>query len=107
VQIGQALGTYVAKKVSRADQTEVLSFGAEILIGSIIKLCILFSFAFIMDITVEIAILLIVTGIIRTLSGGAHCSAYYRCLVFLASINSNSAELNFPSTPIPLMGFHG
>ena len=28
-------------------------------------------------------------------------------LVFLASINSSSAELNFPSTPIPLMGFHG
>ena len=78
-KIGQALGAYVAKKVSRADHTEVLSFGAEILVGSIIKLSILFSFAFIMDITVEIAILLIVTGIIRTLSGGAHCSAYYRC----------------------------
>lgn len=41
-KIGQALETYVAKKVSRADQTEVLSFGAEILVGSIIKLCILF-----------------------------------------------------------------
>ena len=27
--------------------------------------------------------------------------------MFLASINSSSAELNFPSTPIPLMGFHG
>lgn len=30
-----------------------------------------------------------------------------RHYMFLASINSNSAELNFPSTPIPLMGFHG
>jgi hypothetical protein len=28
-------------------------------------------------------------------------------LVFLASINPNSAELNFPSTPFPLLGFHG
>ena len=27
--------------------------------------------------------------------------------VFLASINPNSAELNFPSTPFPLLGFHG
>ena len=98
-KIGQALGTYVAKKVSRADQTEVLSFGAEILVGSIIKLCILFSFAFIMDITVEIAILLIVTGIIRTLSGGAHCSAYYRCLatsVFIFSILGYSIKVNYP-----------
>jgi hypothetical protein len=27
--------------------------------------------------------------------------------MFLASINPNSAELNFPSTPFPLLGFHG
>ena len=69
-KIGQALGAYVAK-VSRADHTRGSIFRAEILVSSIIKLSILFSFAFIMDITVEIAILLIVTGIIRTLSGGA------------------------------------
>lgn len=27
--------------------------------------------------------------------------------MFLASINPSGAELNFPSTPVPLMGFHG
>ena len=27
--------------------------------------------------------------------------------MFLASTNPSSAELNFPSTPIPLLGFHG
>ncbi len=27
--------------------------------------------------------------------------------LFLASINPSSAELNFPSTPVPLLGFHG
>lgn len=27
--------------------------------------------------------------------------------MFLASINPSSAELNFPSTPVPLLGFHG
>jgi accessory gene regulator B len=98
-KIGQALGTYVAKKVSRGDQTEVLSFGADILVGSIIKLYILFSFAFIMDIALEIAILLIVTGIIRTLSGGAHCSAYYRCLatsVFIFTVLGYSIKVNYP-----------
>ena len=98
-KIGQALETYVAKKVSRADQTEVLSFGAEILVGSIIKLCILFSFAFIMDITVEVAILLIVTGIIRTLSGGAHCSSYYRCLatsVFIFTVLGYTIKVTYP-----------
>ncbi len=49
-------------------------------------------------ITVEIAILLIVTGIIRTLSGGAHCSAYYRCLatsVFIFTVLGYSIKVNY------------
>lgn len=80
-KIGQAVGSYVAKKVTRIDQTEFLSYGAEILLGSIVKLSILFFSAAIMDVILEVAVLLFVTGLIRTLSGGAHCSAYYRCLV--------------------------
>ena len=30
-----------------------------------------------------------------------------RSLLFLASIIPSGAELNFPSTPAPLLGFHG
>lgn len=37
-KIGQAVGLYVAKKLSRLEQTEFLAYGAEILIGSIVKL---------------------------------------------------------------------
>lgn len=80
-ELGQVVGSYVAKKVSRLDQMEFLAFGAEILIGSIVKLSILFFIAAMLGVTFEVTILLVVTGLIRTLSGGAHCSAYYRCLV--------------------------
>lgn len=85
-KLGQAAGLYVAKKVSNLDQAEYLAFGAEILLGSIVKLCILFFIAAMLDIVREVIILLVVTGLIRTLSGGAHCSAYYRCLVTSVSI---------------------
>lgn len=80
-RVGQAVGSYVANKASRFEQEEYLSYGAEILIGSIFKLSVLFSIAFIMDIVLEVAVLLTVTGLVRTLSGGGHCTAYYRCLV--------------------------
>lgn len=80
-KLGQAVGLYVAKKVSNLEQAEYLAFGAEILLGSIVKLCILFFIAVVLDIVREVIILLVVTGLIRTLSGGAHCSAYYRCLI--------------------------
>lgn len=79
--IGQAAGSYVANKVSRVEQAEYLSYGAEILIGSIFKLGILFFIAIALDVVLEVTVLLLVTGLIRTLSGGAHCSAYYRCLI--------------------------
>ena len=80
-KIGQAVGSYVAKKASSHEQAEYLAYGAEILIGSIFKLSILFFIAFVLDIVLEVSVLLLATGLIRTLSGGAHCSAYYRCLV--------------------------
>lgn len=80
-KIGQTVGSFVAKKVYRFDQIEYLSYGAEILIGSIFKLSILFFTAFVLEVISEVTVLLIVTGLIRTLSGGAHCSAYYRCLI--------------------------
>lgn len=85
-KLGQAVGLYVAKKVSSIEQAEYLAFGAEILLGSIVKLCILFFIAAVLNIVREVIILLVVTGLIRTLSGGAHCSAYYRCLVTSVSI---------------------
>jgi accessory gene regulator B len=80
-KIGQAVGSYVAKKVSKFEQAEYLSYGAEILLGSILKLSILFFTAFMLDVISEVTVLLIIIGLIRTLSGGVHCTAYYRCLV--------------------------
>jgi len=80
-KMGQAVGSYVAKKISRPDRAEFLAYGAEILLGSVIKLSILFFVAALLGIIPEVAILLMVTGLVRTLSGGAHCSAYYRCLM--------------------------
>lgn len=80
-KLGQAVGLYVSKKASNIEQAEYIAYGAEILIGSVVKLSILFFIAGILNTLLEVSILLIVTGVIRTLSGGAHCSAYYRCMV--------------------------
>lgn len=79
--IGQAIGKHVSKNASSNHKSDFLAYGAEILIGSLIKLCILFLTAAMINIILEVLVLLIVTGIIRTLSGGAHCTAYYRCLI--------------------------
>lgn len=84
--IGQAVGAYVAKNSYRPDQTDFLAFGAEILLGSILKLSTLCLVAALLGETLVVAILLGVTGLVRILSGGAHCTAYYRCLITSISV---------------------
>lgn len=76
--LSQKIGAYVAGKTHR-DQAEILGYGAEILVGSALKIVLLFLMARILGIVYEVGILLLITGLLRTFSGGAHCTAYYRC----------------------------
>lgn len=81
--LGHRMGIYVATatRTTNPDQVELLGYGAEIILGSIFKVSLLFLIAAFLGIIIEVSVLLLVTGLVRTLSGGAHCSAYYRCLV--------------------------
>ena len=79
--IGHMVGSHIAKKADIPNKAKVLSYGAEILIGGIVKSAILFSVSILLDIVIEAAFLLLVVAIMRTLSGGVHCTAYYRCLI--------------------------
>jgi len=78
--IGHIVGNHIAKKVDTPDKANLLGYGAEILIGGMVKLVALFLISTLLGIVVEVALLLLVIAIMRTLSGGAHCTAYYRCL---------------------------
>jgi len=73
---GEFIGNHISLKIDKPENAQFLGYGAEILLGSLVKLWLLFAVAFILDIIFEVTILLIVTGIIRTLSGGAHCSSH-------------------------------
>ncbi|AGL02398.1 accessory gene regulator ArgB-like protein [Desulfoscipio gibsoniae] len=79
--LGCRVGMYVANKTVNPNRAELLGYGAEIILGSVFKLVVLFLIAALLRVVYEVAILLFVIGLLRTLSGGAHCSAYYRCLV--------------------------
>lgn len=79
--LGRRVGMYVATMTAKSNQTELLGYGAEIMMGGIIKVSVLFLIAALGGVVFEVSVLFLVTGIIRTFSGGAHCSAYYRCLI--------------------------
>lgn len=79
--LGYMVGAHIAKKVDQPDRANFLGYGAEILISGIVKLAVLFLVSAVLGIVIEAALLLAVIAVVRTLSGGAHCSAYYRCLI--------------------------
>lgn len=79
--LGHRVGICVATRTANQTQAELLGYGAEIVLGSIFKVGVLFLIATFLGVVLEVSVLLLVTGLLRTLSGGAHCSAYYRCLV--------------------------
>ncbi|WP_347487889.1 accessory gene regulator B family protein [Desulfoscipio sp. XC116] len=54
--LGRRLGMYVANKTVNPNQAELLGYGAEIILGSILKLVVLFSIAALLKVVYEVSI---------------------------------------------------
>lgn len=77
--LAQALG----KKLSfNKDQVDVMRYGFEVIIGTFIKITILLSVAYVLNLFSYILVILVTSGIYRLLPGGVHCTSYNRCLIF-------------------------
>lgn len=74
-------------------KTDTLRYGLEIIFGTLIKSVILFSLAFLLRILPEVAFATVSGIFYRLLSGGTHCSGYWRCLVLGLLIYLGAGEL--------------
>lgn len=63
------------------DKTDQLRYGLEIILGTLIKGALLFSLAYLLNVLPQVVLALAAGGLFRLLSGGAHCTSYWRCLV--------------------------
>jgi len=59
----------------------MLTFGLELLLGSALEFALIMALACLFGIFRETLILVLTAGILRLVSGGEHCGAYYRCLI--------------------------
>lgn len=76
------IGTWAANSSGQPARWPILSYGAEVILGSVIKIAVLAIIAIILGILPIVAVLVFAAGSLRLLAGGAHCTAYYRCLLF-------------------------
>lgn len=79
--ISTNIGTWISNQRGQDNNSAVLSYGAEILLGGLIKLILVFGLSFLFGFPKIMLIIVLTTGFFRILSGGAHCTAYYRCLL--------------------------
>jgi accessory gene regulator B len=80
--LAEKLGGYIARELEIKRQKEnMLIFGLELLLGSIIEFIIVMFLAYFLGILQETLILVLTAGILRLASGGEHCRAYCRCLI--------------------------
>ena len=86
-QTATDLSFYLARQVDLPEkQVDSLRFGLEIIIGSLIKGILLFALAWALDIVIPVVVALLAGSGFRLLAGGAHSTAYVRCLVLSLAI---------------------
>jgi|LDZS01.1.fsa_nt_gi accessory gene regulator B len=73
---------YIARELGINKPKEgMLAFGLELLLGSALEFALITALACLFGIFRETLILVLTAGILRLVSGGEHCGAYYRCLI--------------------------
>jgi len=74
-------------------QTDSVRYGLEIILGALIKGVILLTTACFLGILPQVIIALACGGLLRLVSGGAHCTSYLRCLGCGLVIYLSSGEI--------------
>lgn len=82
MKTAKMLADYLAREVNLSEeQRQVVAYGLEIILGGIIKTVFFIFIPLVMGVLPQVFIASGVAGVFRLPSGGAHCSAYLRCLI--------------------------
>lgn len=71
----------IAGQLDQKEQGQVLAYGLEVLLGILIKAAVVISLSWVLGILVPVIVIFVVEAGFRLVSGGTHCTAYYRCLI--------------------------
>lgn len=74
----------------------MLTYGLEVLLGIVIEAGVILGLAWLLGITATAIVILVSFLSFRLLSGGSHCTAYYRCLLLSTIVFLSLAALAGP-----------
>jgi accessory gene regulator B len=80
-ELSLKIGGHIAKKSDNPEQAEVIAYGTELLLGAVIKGLIISLVTWFIGTLYESWMVLLFSALLRTFSGGVHCTSYTRCLI--------------------------
>lgn len=87
------------------EQADILRYGFEVIIGVVLKIFILLSLAYLLNLFPHVLVVLLTSGIYRLLSGGVHCTTYSRCLIFglIMFLSMGKIAQELPLVELPML----
>lgn len=83
----KAIARYSAREIKLNGRKEaIVSYGLKVILGGIIKLIVFLLVPLSLGVFSQFTAACLSSGFLRLPSGGAHCSAYYRCLITSLSV---------------------
>lgn len=109
-QLAEKIAEYLGRELKLENSRKaVITYGLEIVLGGLVKLLVFLAIPFILGILHQTWAAVISSVLYRLPAGGAHCSAYYRCLAgslvtfsFIGLLAKMAAGYNLPVDTIVL-----
>lgn len=75
------MASWLSKEVNQEERAAVMAYGLELLLGALVKLICTITIPLLLGILPQVAAAILASVTFRLAAGGAHCTAYYRCLI--------------------------
>ncbi|RKO66292.1 accessory gene regulator ArgB-like protein [Desulfofundulus salinus] len=79
--LAQRIASWLGKELQQEERTAVMAYGLELLLGAVVKLVCFVTIPLLLGIFFQVAAVVLASVVFRLAAGGAHCTAYYRCLI--------------------------
>ncbi|MDQ0286683.1 accessory gene regulator B [Desulfofundulus luciae] len=79
--LAQRIASWLGKELQQEERAAVMAYGLELLLGAVVKLVCFVTIPLLLGIFPQVIAALLASVVFRLAAGGAHCTAYYRCLI--------------------------
>ncbi|WP_027355480.1 accessory gene regulator ArgB-like protein [Desulfofundulus thermocisternus] len=79
--LAQRIASWLGEELQQEERAAVMAYGLELLLGTVVKVVCFVTIPLLLGIFPQVMAVLLASVVFRLAAGGAHCTAYYRCLV--------------------------